>query len=58
MKKIVNAVKNAFKAYCENNYKMNKAVYDAGLILMWLLVYWEKIVKKLKLNLRYYEKGF
>lgn len=34
MKKIVNVVKNAFKAYCENSYKMNKAVYDAGLILM------------------------
>lgn len=34
MKKIVNAVKNAFKAYCENSYKVNKAVYDAGLIPM------------------------
>lgn len=33
-KKIVNAVKKALKAYCENSYKMNKAVYDAGLMLM------------------------
>lgn len=34
MKKIVNVVKKAFQAYCENNYKLNKAVYDAGLMLM------------------------
>ena len=30
----MNAVKNAWTAYCNSNYKMNKAVYEAGLILM------------------------
>ena len=30
MKKFVNAVKKTLKAYCDNNYKMNKAAYDAG----------------------------
>jgi hypothetical protein len=30
----MNAVKNAWTAYCNGNYEMNKAVYEAGLILM------------------------
>ena len=34
MRIIMTAVKNAWTAYCNGNYIMNKAVYEAGLILM------------------------
>ena len=34
MRTIMNAVKNAWTACCNGNYKMNKAVYEAGLILI------------------------
>lgn len=34
MKAIMNAVKCAWNAYCNGNYIMNKAVYEAGLIPM------------------------
>lgn len=34
MRTIMNAVKNAWTAYCNGSYLINKAVYDAGLILV------------------------
>lgn len=34
MRIIMNAVKNAWTAYCNSNYKMNKAVYETELILI------------------------
>ena len=34
MRTIMNAVKNAWAAYCNGNYEMKKAVYEAGRILM------------------------
>lgn len=34
MKDVFNYFEKVFKSYCDAHYKANKAVYDAGLILM------------------------
>ena len=34
MRTIMNAVKNEKITYCNGDYEMNKAVYEAGLILI------------------------
>lgn len=34
MKRVMRVIKNVWYSYCEGTYKMNKSVYEAGLILM------------------------